>query len=233
MRVRSMLRIRARLIYLRLRYGRLATYLKQSSRIPGYTRGAEAVALSLMCYRLPAGAVVVEIGAFLGSSTVLLAGARKLRGSGEVHCIDPFDASGDPYSVPSYRAVASGHPASLRERLEDHIRQADLVPWVTVHQGTAESVSRTWRQSVDMIYLDGDQSPEGARRAYDCWAPFLKVGGIMAIHNSSAKAYEDGHDGQRRLVLETVRPPAYHQLSCAGTVTFARKVQADDEGLPS
>ena len=33
-----------------------------------------------------------QIGSFLGCSTVLLAGARRLRGSGRVHAVDPFDA---------------------------------------------------------------------------------------------------------------------------------------------
>jgi hypothetical protein len=30
---------------------------------------------------------------------VLLAGARTLRGSGTVHCVDPFDGLGDAFSV--------------------------------------------------------------------------------------------------------------------------------------
>ena len=91
----------------RARHGRLGWYVWQSRRVLGWTRGAEAVALARHAYALPRGATVVEVGSFLGCSTVLLAGARKLRGSGRVHAVDPFDASGDAYSVPYYRAIAS------------------------------------------------------------------------------------------------------------------------------
>src|SRR5439155_264773 len=49
--------------------------------------------------------VIVEIGVFLGSCTVLLAGPRRRCGSGIVHCVDPFDGSGDAFSVPHYRRI--------------------------------------------------------------------------------------------------------------------------------
>ena len=88
------------LLYDRWRWGPLGTYIARSRRIPSWTRGTEAVALARASESLPNGAVIVEIGAFLGCSAVLLAGARKLRGSGKVPCIDPFDASGDAISVP-------------------------------------------------------------------------------------------------------------------------------------
>jgi hypothetical protein len=45
-------------------------------------------------------AVIVEIGVYFGSASDL-AGARKIAGTGVVHCIDPFDASGDDFSAPS------------------------------------------------------------------------------------------------------------------------------------
>jgi hypothetical protein len=57
----------------------------------------------------------VEVGCFLGSSKVLLAGARRLKDSGQVHAIDPFDASGDAFSESHYRRVA-GLRCSLRRR---------------------------------------------------------------------------------------------------------------------
>ena len=82
-----------------VRASRLDGCLRQSQAIPGWTRDAEAVALAKLAYRLPRNAVIVEIGSFLGSGAVLLAGARKLRGSGRVHCVDPFNGSGDSYSV--------------------------------------------------------------------------------------------------------------------------------------
>src|SRR5262245_48937520 len=99
-------------------------YIRLSRRIPGWTRGQEAVALAQVSCSLPDDCTVVEIGSFLGGSAVLLAGARKLRGSGKVHCIDPFDASGDAFSRPFYRELQDSLPISLRQRFDENICRA-------------------------------------------------------------------------------------------------------------
>jgi hypothetical protein len=69
------------------RADRLARYLRISEQIPGWIR-EEAAALALTIPSLSGPPVIVQIGTFFGSATILLAGARKLRGSGVVHCVD-------------------------------------------------------------------------------------------------------------------------------------------------
>lgn len=84
----------------RVKYGELGRYLSVSRQITGFLLEQEGIALAQLCYSLPPNAVVVEVGSFLGRSSVLFAGARKLKGNGQVHCIDPFDGLGDAFSVP-------------------------------------------------------------------------------------------------------------------------------------
>ena len=212
-----------RRIFYRWRYGPSGLSLSAWHPIPGWTTRDEAASLARASYALIAGATVVEIGSFLGKSSVVLAGARRLRGSGILHCVDPFDASGDPHSVSSYRALADASPLGLRARFEANIRGAGLSEWVVVHVGTAEAVARTWTAPIDMLFMDGDQSPAGARSAYKGFAPHLKRGGILALHNSSDRAYAESHDGHRRLVVETIRPPEWTDIYCVDSTTFARK----------
>jgi predicted O-methyltransferase YrrM len=178
---------------------------------------------------LPADAVVVEIGSFLGCSTILLAGGRKVAGSGNVHCVDPFDASGDAFSVPNYRAIRGALGTSLRQRFEAHLRRAGLREWVEAHQGTGAEIARTWRAPVDLLFPDGDQSYAGVRPTYDPWWPFLRPGGVIAVHNSADRVYAPGHDGARRLVLELITRPRYGDTTCIGTTRFARKLASAGE----
>ncbi|MDX1978798.1 MAG: class I SAM-dependent methyltransferase [Bryobacteraceae bacterium] len=194
-----------------------------SERIPGWTRGREAFELANVSYLLPNHATIVEVGSFLGSSSLLLAGARQLRGNGLVHCVDPFDASGDPYSAPHYRNIAAELSATLRQQFDNNIRGAGLARYVTVHEGTAELVALQWDRPIDFLFLDGDHSPEGARLAFRCWTPFLNRGGIIALHNSAKRHYARGHDGFRRLVLGELHEPEFHGVYCVGTTTFATK----------
>jgi predicted O-methyltransferase YrrM len=201
----------------------LARYLVISEQLPGWIRGQEAEGLALTCLALPGEPVIVQIGTFFGSSAVLLAGARKLRGFGRVHCVDPFDCSGDDFSVPHYkRLLAEAGGGRLRAYFEQNIRLAGLEDWIEVHEGHAEHVARSWATPIDMLALGGDQSPAGARAAYESWSPFLKPGGIIAIHNSSPREYAATHDGNRRIVVEEIVPPMYTDIRLVVHTTVAR-----------
>ena len=213
--------------YCRLRYGAWGRYLAQARLIEGWTTPAELVELAKVSQALPENPVIVEIGSFLGRSTVLFAGVRKLRGNGKVHAIDPFDGSGDIYSIPIYHRIANKLKMSLFERFYYNLHNAELLDWVEVHQGTAETIIPSWTQSIDLLFLDGDQSPEGVRSAYEQWSPFLKLGGAIVVHNSGDRHYDPNHDGHRRLVVETIRSPQYENIYCVGSTTFAYKVRED------
>jgi predicted O-methyltransferase YrrM len=205
--------------------GMVESYLQLAEAIPGWTRGEEARELLRLSASLPAGAVLVEVGSFFGSGTVLLAGARQARGSGMVHCVDPFDCTGDAFSIPYYqRLLAEAGGGSLRDYFDANIRNAGLTPWVTVHQGCADEVARRWTTPIDLLFLDGDQSREGARKAYDAWAPFLKETGIIALHNSMPENRTPHHDGHRRVVEEKITSDYYHNIRLVSSTTFAVKI---------
>lgn len=208
----------------------LQDYIQISSTIPGWTRNEDAEELARASFSLGKDAVIVEVGAFLGCCTVLLAGARCVRSSGKVHSVDPFDCSGDAFSLPYYRdIVASLGGGSLRDHFEANIRRAGLSSWVKVHQGRAGEVAATWERPIDLLLLDGDQSPRGARDAFDSWVPFLKPGGTIVLRNTKPREYAEGHDGHRRLVVEQIFPPRFTDVRLVGATTFARKA-ADHSG---
>ncbi len=210
----------------RLRIGPLGTYVGRSRRIPGWNRDAQAIELAKASYALPDGALVVENGCFLGCSTVLLAGARVLRDSGEVHVIDPLDGSGDAFSAPVYQAIANAQGRTLRSALEANLRTSGVADRVVIHQGLGHEIAATWTRPLDMLVLDGDQSPAGARLAYAAWSPFLKAGGVLVVHNSTPMDYQPDHDGSYRVVQEFVRAPWYDHVRCLGMGTFAVRTSA-------
>ena len=142
----------------RHRLGPLGRYVWFSRQVPGWTRGQEAIRLAQVSSSLPENAVVVEIGSFLGCSAILLAGGRKTSGSGEVHCVDPFDGSGDAFSVPIYESIRSAMSKSLRQRFEENLSRAGVRAWVHVHSAHADKAVDHWTRPIDMLFLDGNQS---------------------------------------------------------------------------
>jgi predicted O-methyltransferase YrrM len=202
----------------------LDRYVQMSARIPGWTRNAEAEELARISFSLPAECIIVEIGSFFGAGAVLLAGPRRMRGSGKVHCVDPFDGSGDSFSIPHYQRILAAHGGgSLRNHFDKNMKWAGLNEWVEVHQGYASDVAANWMTPVDLLFLDGDQSRSGARAAYDSWSPFLKQGGIIAIHNSNPGPRGVDHDGHLALVTEAIVSPKYDDIRLVQSTTFARK----------
>lgn len=201
----------------------LEHYLQIAEQIPGWVDRDELTYKANITSRLPENAVIVEIGCFLGRSTVVMAGVRKLAGSGMVHVIDPFDGSGDAFSVPFYKLITNKMEQPILDEFREYISLAKVQGFVQVHKGTAESVINQWNQAIDMLILDGDQSPKGTRTAYNLWIPFLKPGGYLCLHNSGDRFYLPGHDGHRRLLLEEIKEPAYTEIHTEVKTSFARK----------
>jgi len=199
-------------------------FLQAALKVPGWREREKAAAVYGAGYSRPDHAVIVEVGAFLGRSSILLAGARKLRGSGKVHCIDPFDCSGDAASVPIYDQILSDMGGGdLRNHFEQNLRAAGVREWVEIHQQHAADAAAAWTLSVDLLLLDGDQSPEGARAAFDAFLPHLKSGGILIMGNSTPRNYLPTHDGNWLIASTTVVYPAFIDPRRVGTATIAVK----------
>jgi MMP 1-O-methyltransferase len=204
--------------------GRAVDYLAIAATVPGWREGEEAAAVHGASYSRPDDAVLVEVGSFLGRSTILLAGARKLRGSGKVYCVDPFDCSGDDFSVPFYAQIlAEQGGGSLREQFDRNIDRAGLTDWVQVLPRRAVDAAMEWRAPVDLLLLDGDQSPKGAREAFDAWLPHLKSGGVLIMGNSTPRNYEKTHDGNWLIASSEIVYPQFIDPKRVGTATIAIK----------
>jgi predicted O-methyltransferase YrrM len=83
-------------------------------------------------------------------------------------------------------------------------------------------VAARWSTSIDLVLLDGDQSPTGAREAYEAWSPHLRTKGIVILGNVHDHP-NVGHDGNSRLAVEELMPPRYSAIRRVGSTLFAVK----------
>jgi MMP 1-O-methyltransferase len=126
---------------------------------------------------------------------------------------------------PHYNAIIGALGAlSPREHFDQNLRATGLTDWVEVHPGRAEEIATTWTAPIDLLILDGDQSPSGARAAYEGFSPWLKAGGVIALHNSNPREYDAEHDGHYLIAVEEVHPPHVVERHLAGSITFGRRV---------
>jgi predicted O-methyltransferase YrrM len=157
---------------------------------------AEATALA----RLAAGARrVVELGVYEGSSAVVL--ARALGAGAELHLVDPFaDASGW-----ALRAGWRAHATATRLAVRRAQRPGGAsVRW---HFARSQDVGRAWiGGAVDLVFIDGDHSPEGCREDWEVWHRHVSPCGAVAFHDARAgRTGGQGSPGPTTVVDELFR----------------------------
>ena len=141
---------------------------------------------------LPGAKTIVEIGVFEGASTALL--AVNADRDATIYGIDPM--------FPGRLGICWG------EIVAKHVTKSERSTGrVRLVKRMSYEASNQVAGPVDFMFIDGDHSLEGIRRDWETWAPRIRPGGIMALHDSflapnssqtlgSQKFYEDviSHD---------------------------------------
>lgn len=199
-------RVTGRLSWLR-RHGWSAMPAYVSREIPGFMHDEEVIALYELARSLPAGAQVVELGAWLGRSSVVL--AKGLRGNtgARVHAVDPFSGEGDERSERRYRDLASRLGNSLEDEFRENVRRHGVERLVTPIRGLSHDVARTWATPLDLLFIDANHSYEAVLRDFDDWSPFVKPGGWVAFHDAwltPPRETDVYHRGPAQVIRERV-----------------------------
>ena len=141
-----------------------------------------------------------------------------------MHCVDAFDCSGDDFSVPHYvNVLAQSGAESLEAVFLHNIDRFCLAGMISVHKGTSSETAAGWSAPIDLLLLDADQSPAGAREAFDRWVPFVRQGGLVVVGNSGERDYAPTHDGNYIIAKERLRPPLFGEVRCVMYATFGCK----------
>lgn len=166
--------------------------------IHGLVRALRSVTPPALC--------VVEIGSYCGGSTVVIARTAARRAPGaRVFAIEPFSAEGARY-----------------QRDYESLFDANVAEWgvgATVQKikKTSDEAATEWTRSIDYLYIDGDHSYDAVVRDVRNFVPFVREGGVFALHD-----YKAGKEGVRRAVDELVTPH-HAKLFQAGSLAVFRK----------
>lgn len=200
----------------------LVSLVKAALHVPGWRFPEHLFRIGQETFALPENATVVEVGCFFGRSSLVIAGALRLRGSGVLHCIDPFDCSGDAFSAPHYaRMVQENGGGMLLDCFTSMLKQHRLMDYVRIHVNRDTEVSPAVCGPIDLLLLDGDQSRFGALKAYEHWRAAIKPGGLLVVGNSARRTYAPDHDGNAFIVERHLVRDGFTIIS-RGDTTFAR-----------
>ena len=108
---------------------------------------------------------IVNIGNFLGGSSIILAKASKLNKREKVYS---FDLDSYLFSSEMYKIN-------------------DVDDWIIFERKNSLVAAGEWKcqkeQAVRLLFIDGDHSYEGCKNDILAWTKFLEPGGILAVHD--------------------------------------------------
>ncbi len=145
---------------------------------------------------------IVEIGCNIGVSTIWMAAAlEQVGGAGVVHAIDMF---GSIKPAPPY------HYRYIRDMLtyaQQCVESAQLSHRVNFHVGDSTEIGRNihkvTRETIDLLFIDGDHKIEGCLSDFLLYAPHVSAGGYIVLHDIYPE--HCGFEGPRHLIDQVVK----------------------------
>ena len=163
--------------------------------IKGFLAPDEAQALYDSALLAACEGPVLEIGSYCGKSTIYIGLACRAHNS-TLFALDHHRGSeehqlGEMFHDPDLYDAGEAIVDTFHE-FRRNIRKAGLEEVVVPIVAGSEAAARQWQTPLSMVFIDGGHSLEAALMDYRCWMPHLRRGGVLAIHDIFANAYEGG-----------------------------------------
>jgi len=140
--------------------------VENSFKIPGlYRRGEAAFLYRLACRK----GLLVELGCYLGRSTSILLQAAKVWGASVV-------------SVDAFSEMPNDRTRATPDKWKNNLKSIGLSPSELIVKTTDEAV-KNWTREISLLFIDANHELSYVVRDLENWTPFVKVGGIVALHD--------------------------------------------------
>lgn len=143
---------------------------KTENKVFTHMTPLERLALYSAAISMPEGATIVEVGSYLGASTVLLAAAARQR-HGRVFCIDTW----------RNETMPEGARDTFAEFMRNVARHIDVIR--PLRKRSDQLMPGELPDRLEFVFLDGDHSYEAVIREYRFFTSRLASGSILAMHD--------------------------------------------------
>jgi predicted O-methyltransferase YrrM len=193
----------------------------------GFMPPAEGLALYETAATYAKVGPVLEIGTYCGKSTIYLAAAA--RGHGQlVVTVDHHRGSEEHQPGWEYHDTSLVDPRTGRIDTFPHFRAAlgaaGLEDHVIAIVGRSADVARLWRTPLGFVFIDGGHTDETAQADYAGWAPWLAVGGALAIHDVFPDP-ADGGQAPYRIYRQALESGGFTEVRTAGSLRVLERTR--------
>ncbi|WP_243838732.1 class I SAM-dependent methyltransferase [Aeromicrobium yanjiei] len=206
------------------------TFPDELARLVAATKGFmpedEGLALHAAALDYCAGGVSVEIGTYCGKSTIYLGHAASVRASAVVS-IDHHRGSEEQQPGWEYHDESTVDPElGLMDTLpfaRRAIASAGLEGVVVLMVGRSPLIARWWETPVDLVFIDGGHTDEAAQADLRGWAPRVRLGGALVIHDVFPDP-ADGGQAPYRIYREALDSGEFVEKSVTGSLRVLQRV---------
>ena len=200
------------------------TTLIESTR--GFMPPDEGLALHAAAVEHLQGGVALEVGTYCGKSTLYLAHAASVTGS-TVVTIDHHRGSEEQQPGWEYHDESLVDPElGLMDTLpfaRRAIALSGLEDSVVAIVGRSSAISRWWQTPLDLVFVDGGHTEEAAQADFHGWAPHVRLGGVLVIHD----VFPDPADGGQapfHIYRDAIDSGEFVERSVTGSLRVLQRV---------
>lgn len=189
----------------------------------GFMPESEGLALHEAGLRAGRVGPLLEIGSYCGRSAVYLGDAAEATGS-LLFALDHHRGSEEHQPGEAHhdrRLTDAGGRVDTLPEFRRTIARAKLEPVVVALVGWSALVAVEWRTPLALLLIDGGHSEAAAAADYASWAPRLRAGGLLCLHDVFADPADGGqapfHVYRRALAA------GYRELAHEGSLRVLEK----------
>lgn len=154
--------------------------------------------------------VVVEIGSFLGKSTICLAAGVSQSSGAKIYAIDPHQGDAvieHKFSGPTYKKFLTNVTKSGLRQIVVPIRK------------TSRQAAKLWKRPIGLLFIDGDHAYGGVKHDLIKFGKYLRSEGALVVHD----ALNPGAGLVKALVEEMFNKFKYSAFGVVGSMLYAIK----------
>ena len=151
--------------------------------IPGMIELNSGKNLFLLCYLQELQGDVVEIGSWLGRSSVFLAQAVKESNNGKFYAIDHFRGNIGKESLYTNNVPLG----DIKQQYIENLEKANLLNYVDLlDMSSTDAIEHINTNQIRLLFLDGDHTYQGVQKDIDLFIPKMQPGSIIVFDDFSS-----------------------------------------------
>jgi predicted O-methyltransferase YrrM len=195
----------------------------------GFMPADEGLALYEAAVSVDVDGPLLEVGSYCGKSALYLGAAARIGGR-VLFCVDHHRGSeenqpGWEWHEPDLVDPATGALDTLPS-FRRTVHDAGLDDVVVAVVGDSPTVASVWRTPLALVFIDGGHGREPARLDYRGWAPHVRVGGTLAIHDVFTHPDEGGQAPHEEIYLPAMSSGRFAETGRVGSLRLLRRLPA-------